>query len=607
MSEKDATVQSVLAGRGVRVGLAVALYLVIALGITLPVVFSPTDHFIGHPQADVWKHLWNHDWTERALVEQHSLPTEALELNYPHGGSLYPVDLLNGILMIPLRAVFGHILAFNLLTWLHLVLGAISMFFLARRFTSSYAPALLAGFIYGFCPLVLTYGLASGVSNRLNLLWVPLFFLLFLRILEKGRIRDYLGAGVVYFLCAMGCWTYALLIYLLLFFFSLFLLLRPLVRRLKKKKPDEIGLKRRYVDLVGKKLVPVAVLCGLAGAPLYIVAMETSADPNALVERYSSGFLWSGDDLLTDARVPFRHAVLPFRSNLLEGRIKDKIYKSNYVGYGILFLAFFSLYSRRRFARFFFPASLFFLLISQGPYLSFTHPYGGVASPVYFFLVSVVPFMHKLNAIWQISLLTSFCLAIAVSAGLEVLLARWSGRKGRLLVLGGSLAVVVEMLFISPVLMPIPSSAVEVPSYYYTLAEDEDEYAVFDYPQLRALRSEDLDHSEYHYFQTIHHKAIPYGIERQQSWLNSDPFWVRLKRYQQGHYQELFIPPGMAEETTAFLIRSNFRYFIVHKRFIDPDRLPAHLALFEELFGPPGRVVDDLVVFELPRQGGGDE
>ena len=581
-----------------RVLLALVLYFSIAAGVTLPVLFSPSDHVIGDAEADVWKHLWGHDWVERSLLEDHALPINASSINHPVGGSLYPVDLLNDLLMIPLRHLFGHILAFNLLTWLHLVLGALSMFFLARRFMRSDLPALLAGFIYGFCPLVLTYGLASGVSNRLNLAWIPLFILLFLRVLEAGRLRDILGSGLIYFLTALGCWTYALLLYLFVFFFSVYVLLRPVMKRRANQDRSPAQLKRLYVDLLLRKMLPVAVVCGLAAAPLYLMASKSSTGSHALVKRYSPGVFWSGEDLLTDRRVPFRHAVLPLRQNLLVSDVKDRIYKSNYLGYSILFLAFFSLWSRRRFVRFFFPASLFFLLISQGPYLSFTHEMSTLPSPVYFLLVSVVPFMHTLNAIWQISLLTALCLAISAGVGLEILLARISAKRRPLLAWGSCLLVAAEQLLLSPVLMPVPNSPVQVPAFHRSLAMDQEAYAIFDYPQLRSS-SGDLDQSEYFYYQVVHHKAIPYGIERPQSWLNMDPFWIQMKRFQQGIEIELDISPDLEAETTAFLIRAGFRYLIVHKRFITPRLLPPHLAKFEEMFGPPIHEDEDVVVFGI--------
>ena len=600
MSREDFTShQSVPAGRRGRV-VALFLYLSNAVGITLPVIFSPSDHVIGDAEADVWKHLWGHDWIERSIVGQGVLPMEALSINYPKGGTLFPVDFLNGLLMIPLRHCCGHILAFNLLTWLHLVLGALSMFFLARRFVNSYVPALLAGLIYGFCPLVLTYGLASGVANRLNLVWLPLFFIFFLKVLEKGRFRDILFSGLVFFLTALGCWTYALLLYLFIFFFCVFVLLRPVMKRRAERERAAVPPGRVYFDLLVKKMLPVAVICALAATPIYIMASKTSTGENALVKRYSPGVFWGGEDLLSGRRVPFRHAVMPLRSNLLVGDTKDRIYKSNYVGYSILFLAFFSLFFRRRFARFFFPAGLFFLLLSQGPYLSFTHEHGGVPSPLYFALVSVVPFMHALNAIWQISLLTSLCLAIAAGGGLEVLLSRLSGKRHHLLAWGSCVVVLLELLFVSPVLMPVPSSSIRIPSFYYTLVEDEEPYAVFDYPQVRSSDA-DLDHSEYFYYQILHHKAIPYGIERPQSWLNSDPFWSQLKHFQQGLDLELNVTPEMEEDARSFLVRSGFRYLIVHKRFIEPYKLPAHLSLFEEMFGPPDKEDEDVIVFEIGR------
>ena len=47
---------------------------------------------------------------------------------------------------------------------------------LAGLFTRIWA-VFLAAFVFVFNPQMLTFTLASGVANRLNLVWIPLFFI----------------------------------------------------------------------------------------------------------------------------------------------------------------------------------------------------------------------------------------------------------------------------------------------------------------------------------------------------------------------------------------------------------------------------------------------
>ena len=62
----------------------------------------------------------------------------------------------------------------NILIWLQLSLGG-------YRCTSGFATSIFkwtawtVGLIYAFCPFVLTLGLASGVTERLNIMWIPLY------------------------------------------------------------------------------------------------------------------------------------------------------------------------------------------------------------------------------------------------------------------------------------------------------------------------------------------------------------------------------------------------------------------------------------------------
>ncbi|MCZ7581829.1 MAG: hypothetical protein M5R36_00050 [Deltaproteobacteria bacterium] len=206
--------------RSRRAGLAIAgfLYLALALFITWPVVTDPSRLVIGGDHTDIWKHLWGWWRTDRAIFHYHELPYAVRDVNHPSHGVLYHIDFLNSLIVIPLSRMFGMILGANLLIWGQLVAGALAMFALARDFVGRQIPAFVSGLIYGFAPYVLTLGLASGVSERMNLAWMPLFFLAVFRLLNRYRLRYFLGAGAAFFLAALGCWKYAMFIYVLMVF-----------------------------------------------------------------------------------------------------------------------------------------------------------------------------------------------------------------------------------------------------------------------------------------------------------------------------------------------------------------------------------------------------
>ena len=95
--------------------------------------------------------------------------------------------------------------------------------------------------------------LASGVANRLNLAWIPLFFLCFFKLLEdeKGLIRNIALAACMFLLATIGCWLYGLYVFMLCAFLSLFVLMRPVFSSEHDSKLIH------YRDLVLKKMLPL--------------------------------------------------------------------------------------------------------------------------------------------------------------------------------------------------------------------------------------------------------------------------------------------------------------------------------------------------------------
>ena len=155
------------------------LFLGLCVAITFPVLQNPVEFVIGDYRSDIWDHLWGHYRTEASLREKGELPLYETKINFPYGGVLYHVDLLNSLLVLPFRFFIGATLSYNLLVYAHLVFSGIATTLLALRFVKSRISAVCAGLLFTFAPHMLTFTLASGVANRLNIGWIPLFFLCF--------------------------------------------------------------------------------------------------------------------------------------------------------------------------------------------------------------------------------------------------------------------------------------------------------------------------------------------------------------------------------------------------------------------------------------------
>ena len=188
-----------------------------------------------------------------------------------------------------------------------------------------------------------------------------------------------------------------------------------------------------------------------------------------------------------------------------------------------------------------------------------------------------------------------FCLAIAAALGLDWILSKIGPRWRIPALLTGFFVVMADMFFVSPVVVPVPIAEVKVPNYYYTLAGDKEDYAVFDYP-IRRARSE-LIPEEYFYFQTVHKKSIPFAVN--EGWIERDPFWRTTTMFQWGRSPELSATDQEKNEAADFLRQSRFRYFILHKREVLMENIPVFLEFFKAMFGTPVFEDEELIVFRI--------
>jgi hypothetical protein len=587
-----------------RDGLAVAgIALVLGLLLTLPVALKPWAQIIGAERSDVWAHLWGYWRTENALLVHGRFPLAEPALNHPFGGDLYHVDLLNSLLALPLGLALGRVVAFNLVVWLQLVLAATVTWRLARELRVGQVPALLAGLAYGFGPYMLGFAVASGVSERLNIAWLPLFLWAMLR-LARGDGWRWVGVGAGAFLLAvLGCWKFGLFLFMLAGLFSLFLLLRPLF--LARFHPAELdgGLGRSYRDLLLLRLLPLALACALIVSPAAWMASGSSHDEGGMLPR-STPLLWDGQQDLgaPDGRI-LHETDLFTAADLIQpfaqGKVtteKDWLFQSIYSGVVLALLSLGSLVARRRYARFFLPAALVFALLALGPRIELWPGAPSLGSPAFFATARVVPFFTAMHTPWEYALLAALCLAVAGALGLDWLLERLPVRISR--VLGPVLVVVVmaDLVLGAGLPLPLPSARVHVPAVYQELAKEPGQFALLDYPMRRP--GSRLVPETYYLYQTVHQRPIPYGINA--CWLETLPFWHQLGQLSDGERASYEPSPRELEDARVMLAEMGLRYVLLHGDVASEERLPALEAFFSGWLGPPSRGVGAIRVYRVP-------
>jgi len=596
------------------------LYLLVALCVTAPLATHLTDRVVGDERSNVWGSLWGFWRIEKSILMRYDYS------NRPYGGSIFRADYLNTFLRLPLKTLFGPIAGYNLLVLFQLVGGALAMYLLAMRLTVRKAPAFLAGLIYAFSPYMLAVPLSSGASDRLNIAWIPLFFIYCLKITESGKIQNYLIAGGVLLLACLGCREYGQFVYLGVICFSVFYIGRVAGQGVRQKVPMKDLFGGPHFKFLLFKLIPLIVACGLA-----CLAVQAFA-------RYSpdSAYKWTRGNLIRhsmqtiphgestfDAMITFHlnDFFLPKDAGLFINRNVDLYYLTVYIGYSLLALALLSVFSKKNYVRFFLPSALFFAILVFGPWIQPFHGSFYYSSPLYSIVRGLLFFNRNIPS-WDFMFVVYFQLAIAAALGLDWLLEKSAGRWRTVVAAAFLTAVSAEMYLLSPAPLPVPLTKIHIPAYFNKISQEHKSSAIFDFPPFRS--DSVLMPKEYLYYQTIHGKITPYTLgapnirakfvnnrdttnaakisELAPAYFYLRSIWYNLARYQIGVDLRLNVNADQVKENIdSFLTPHGFRYFIVHKALIRPDKMVVFRPLFQEAFGEPIEDDADLIVYEVPQ------
>ncbi len=241
--------------------LALAWLALLALVVSWPAALGT--ELLGHPRCSAGCHAWLL-WIAGLQLDQ-GLGLETELLFHPQGADLlrlYGSDLLSPLLLGPLAGQLTPWALFDIWVLLMLWANGAAAYALARGTGLGRAPAALTGTVFLAAPFFL-HELLNGTSELVSAWPLPLFTLLWLRLLDRpGSLRGLL-AGLVFALAGLGS-AYAPFFLLLV---ALVMLGWRLVTRL-----EPVLLRARVVAMgvagaVGAALlVPLALLHGQHGA-----------------------------------------------------------------------------------------------------------------------------------------------------------------------------------------------------------------------------------------------------------------------------------------------------------------------------------------------------
>ncbi len=544
------------------------LYAALAVGVLGRSLGDPGRFVVGHPDSDIWKHLWHHWLVREGLASGQVGCYRLSSINAPHGATLYDIDIVNNLLALPV-SVLSIPWAVNLLVAVHLVGGALAGYFLARYVTRNPTTALVAGAVYGFSPYVLLHPVASGVHERLHLTLPALAILFLLEFLEEGRWRHLVLSGLVMPVLVFASPSYTMFVVLMAGILAVLetgvFVLTPWGRG----APRAVRL-ARWILVAGTWAVCAAPAAYAVRACARAEARSgggSGGDPAALAlfSPARSVLEIAGKAEALPLECFFDPSSLP-RCVSPDG---DFLYRFPYVGYAVFLLGGIGLmFSRSRWSRLLVVTGIVLLVLAFGPAWRFR--WGASSYRVFVpsaLLLKYLPFYHRVH-VWQQVVLVGLLFAVG---GADAL-ARLAPSRQALLT-GVTMAVVLgEVLWVCREQLPLPVTDTRIPAVYDRLAtldagSTNRHGLVLDLPS--HAQDPRVGGGRYLWYQTRHQRPVPYTIN--DGPVNTDP----LIRYIEGK-------GATAREAGVALVRwreVGVRYVVVHRLHSSPAELERAVAV----------------------------
>ncbi|HEY6468970.1 MAG TPA: hypothetical protein VI434_04315 [Candidatus Dormibacteraeota bacterium] len=185
---------SALAARGSRIS-GVRLHALVALGCAFvaficfaPALIDPAHRFIGAAGSDPIEKMWFLSWAPYALSHHQPLLYSSA-INYPTGINMMwnNSTLLLGVVLAPVSALWGPVVAYNLGMYAAVVASAWSGYWAIGRLVPSRIGSIVGGLLYGFSPYMM--GQSLGHLTLVVMVYPPIVLVLFHEIVVLQRHR----------------------------------------------------------------------------------------------------------------------------------------------------------------------------------------------------------------------------------------------------------------------------------------------------------------------------------------------------------------------------------------------------------------------------------
>jgi len=472
-----------------------AIYLALFGAVTYPLIGSFSEQFFTN-SGDGLQNVWNLWWVHRAVLELHTSPWFTPYLHAPSGVSLlgHTLNPFNGLLASALLPLLSLIQAHNVIVLFAFTMGGVGAFWLCAAFCDRYGPAVVGGAVFTFSEYHFAH--ADGHLQLISLEWLPVFALLWLRLLWRPSLRLAIAAAgtlLLVILCDYYYFAYAVVYAAIMAGWEAW-----------RRRDAVFLLRRQSAPAVG---LFVLLTVATSGQLVVRLLLLNAADP-LLGAHQADQF---STDLL-GAVVPGGHWRFADLSRPFWEALPGNIHESS-VDIGLSVVALLALLVPRRAAALVRRSGVWWLVLvgfwalSLGPLLRIWGTPVPLVPMPYRVLQKVVPALALSGVPARMMVMVTLAAAVLVAVAVSVL---WQeSRRWR-----GVVVVLLVVLAFEYLPRPIPTSAPVVPAYVSALRAIGEPGALLDlvsgYASDRPFGT-DAGAGIALYYQTLHERPMAAG------------------------------------------------------------------------------------------------
>lgn len=535
-------------------------YLLLALFFTFPLILNLKNSLPAGNEDPLYVN-WYFWFFKFNLIDLHLNPFLQSDLIfYPVGFNIstgYDFLLIT-IISLPLQLIFKNLFViYNIIIIINFIFSSYAAYHLIKYLTNDRKISFIAGIIFGFSPYMLARGLVH--INLLTTGMIPLFILLFLKLLKDPSFKNSFLLALSFLLVCLSCWQYGLFT-LLFVFFSLILLYF-----ISKK----IILNKQYL----KNFVRFLILSAFFVLPFAFPMILGRANDKM-------SFPSTGDAVAFSADI-FSY-LTPSPSHTLYGKfINNNFFLSvnsgypestNYLGLlEIIFIIyfFFLIVKKNKLKKiiieniYWIITAFIFFILSLGPLLKIGGYVFQFILPYYF--IFYLPFFDFAKEPSRLGIFVMLFITIILSIFLKEYLDQKKTQKN-IILLFIALIIIAERIT-----LPYQIKKIEIPVFYNQIAKEKNDYAILDLPANIKWSQQPL----YNFYQTIHSKKIIMGTIGYTSFSPNIYSWIRQNNFTNEsncHYsnkkEKLADTIYEKDQIMRIFKNAKIKYVIIHKNII---------------------------------------